>query len=239
MTSELTNVKAILFDLDETLIDAAAGLKDAHRNAVIKKLREYFPSEFSDYSDDFLREKIMDFDDRMNLKTQYDRDKWWPKILQELDVNRELNSNQIKELTKTYWDTYIESAEPYDDVQSTLEYLKNKGYSLGVVTDTDNSGRPKEPRVTKLEFSNLLDTIVVGGEDTEKTKPSPQSFELAAERLKVKPFECLAVGDKPFADIKGAKSAGMKAIWVKRREWDSEEEPDMTINSIKELKELF
>lgn len=236
--SELTDVKAVFFDLDETLIDALAGLRAAHK-AVAKKLRGYFPEELSDRSVEDLRRKLLNLDDEMNLQTNYDRDQWWPRFLEELDLDSELGSPRIKELTRTYWETYIRAAKPYEGTKSTLEYLKERNFTVGVITDTDSSGTSKRHRISELNFADSLDVVVVGGEDTEQSKPSPEPFRLASSRLNLGPSECVMVGDKPFTDIKGARSAGMKTILVKRREWGKDWEPDFVVNSLEELRNLF
>lgn len=238
MTDKLTGVKAILFDLDETLIDAPTGLKAAHK-AVVEKIIDYFPTELSNHDIEVLRQKLLKLDDEMNLQTHYDRDKWWPEFLDRIRVDHELKSSQIKELSQIYWSTYIQTAKPYENAKPVLEYLRKRDLALGIVTDTDSSGKSKKHRIAKLDFTNYLDVIIVGGEDTEQTKPSPEPFKLAAKRLSLKPSECVMVGDKPFTDIKGAKTVGMKTILLERREWDSGEEPDITMNSLEELRGLF
>ncbi|KXB00436.1 hypothetical protein AKJ42_00665 [candidate division MSBL1 archaeon SCGC-AAA261C02] len=238
MTNKLTNVKAILFDLDETLIDALTGLRAAHK-AVSEKVVDYFPSKLSNHDIGVLQRKLLELDDEMNLQTHYDRDEWWPEFLDRIGVDHELESSQIKELSQVYWSTYIQTAKPCENAKPTLEYLRKRDLALGIVTDTDSSGESKKRRIAKLDFTNYLDIIIVGGEDTEQTKPSPEPFKLAAKKLGLKPSECAMIGDKPFTDIKGAKTAGMKTILLERREWNSEETPDLTINSLEELQNLF
>lgn len=230
------DVKAILFDLDETLIDAQEGLKSAHR-AVAEKICDYLPS--CEYLPETLAGKLREFDDRMNLERNYDRDQWWPEFIREVGLEGEFNQAQIEDLTKTYWRTYAEAAEPYPSTQSILRYLSEKGYLLGVVTDTDDSGDPKRERIYPLDFIEMLDVIVVGGEDTENSKPDPEPFERAASELGLTPEECAMVGDKPFTDVRGAKYTGMKTILIKRGDWGVGEEPDRKIKSLDELKEIF
>jgi FMN phosphatase YigB (HAD superfamily) len=52
-------------------------------------------------------------------------------------------------------------------------------------------------------------------------------------KLNVKPEECLHVGDNPFADVWGAKKAGMKTAHIRRNELDSE--ADVIIQRLSEL----
>lgn len=234
----LRDVKAVFFDLDETLIDAPRGLEASHE-AVAEKLCDYFFVSDSEINQKEISRKLSDFDDRMNLKRFYNRDLWWPEFISELDIDREFDSSQIEDLSRTYWKTYIEAAVPYPDSKSILEYLSEEGYRLGLVTDTDGSEVSKRKRISEYDFSDYFEVIVIGGEDTPGTKPHSEPFELAASKLSLSPEECVMVGDKPFTDIKGANSVGMVTILVKRRDWGVEEDPDFTIERLGDLKDLL
>jgi len=232
------NVKAVLFDLDETLINAPLGLKIAHR-AVARKLRKYLVQRNISVDEQTLRLKIRALDDEMNFETRYDRDAWWPVLLKELRLPPKIPNSLVKELTRCYWGAYEATAKPYPDAESTLAHLRRNGYKLGLVTDTDGIRGAKRKRAKRLWLARFFDTIVVGGEDTPHTKPSPDSFLLAARKLRVLPNECVVVGDKPFTDVRGAKAAGMGAVLLKRRDWGVVEQPDAVVNSLSELKRLF
>lgn len=234
----LDGIKAVLFDLDETLIDAPSGLEAAHE-AVAKKLCEYFSCEGSELIEKEISEELDDFDDRMNFERKYDRDSWWPDFVRQIGFEGELNQSQVEELTEVYWETYAKAAKPYPSANAVLNYLSEKGYAIGVVTDTDGSGIPKRNRISDLNFSSMFDVIVVGGEDTEEPKPDPIPFETAMSELGLEAEECVMVGDKPFTDIKGANSVGMKTILVNRREWGVEEKPDFKVDSLEEIKKFL
>jgi putative hydrolase of the HAD superfamily len=227
-------VKAVLFDLDETLTDAPTGLEAAHR-AVARKLHDYLRERGVEADEGAVHSKLGVFDDRMNLETKYDRDEWWPVLLAELGFRREIPRQIIKNLTELYWATFTDASKPYADAEPTLSRLKDKGYKLGLVTDTDGAKGMKRRRLGRLGLVKLFEVVVVGGDDTQRTKPSPEPFQLAASKLGLRPGECVVVGDKPFTDIKGAKAAGMKAILIKRRDWGLGERADLTINSLAEL----
>ncbi len=232
------HAKAVLFDLDETLIDAPTGLGAAH-HAVARKLRRYLFERGVEVNETHIRSKLKTLDDRMNLETEYDRDEWWPTLLQELGVEQKLSHRFTEELTQLYWDSFVEESKPYPDAEPTLSYLKGKSYKLGLVTDTDCKPGMKERRLQRFEFVRLFDVVIIGGEDTPRTKPSPEPFLLAASKLGLRASDCAFVGDKPFTDIKGAKTAGMQTILVKRRDWGVGERADFTINSLDELRSLL
>lgn len=235
--SEFEDVEAVIFDLDETLLDAQKGLEAAQRAVAGKIFRRY--SEELDVGLNGLVEKLSEFDDEMNRKRKYDRDEWWPSFLELVGLEVELGPDLVEELTDIYWDNYEISADPYSSSESILEYLDSKGYKIGLLTDTDNFGGSKIDRIEPLDFFDLLDSIVVAGEDTEEPKPEPESFRMISEDLGVVPEKICMIGDKPFTDIKGAKSVGMKTILVKRRDWNESEETDLQVEGLGELKDVL
>ncbi|RLG56592.1 MAG: hypothetical protein DRN83_03725 [Hadesarchaea archaeon] len=231
----MEKIKAILFDLDETIINAPVSLAAAQR-VVASEVSNFVRGRINKKE---IYLKIRALDDRMNMSGRYNRHEWWPMLLAELGIKKRLPPQDTEKLTKLYWDTFTETTKPYPDAESTLLYLKKKGYKLGLVTDTDGVDGAKRERMKRLELVKLFDVIVVGGEDTPRPKPSPEPFLLAASRLGLNPNECAVVGDKPFTDIKGGKSAGMLTIWLKRRDWGIEEIPNMMIRSLKDLTNIF
>jgi putative hydrolase of the HAD superfamily len=234
----MPGVKAVLFDLDETLIDAQAGLKATH-HTVAKRLCEYLARSGIKVSERSIRVKLKALDDRMNVETKYNRDAWWPVLFGEIDVEQKISRSLVEELTHLYWVTFARATEPYPDAEPTLIHLKGEGYKLGLVTDTDGRKGWKKRRIKQFRLAGLFDTIVIGGDDTLHTKPDPDSFLLAASNLGLRAGECVFVGDKPFTDIKGAKAAGMRTILLNRRDWGISERADFTISSLAELPGLI
>lgn len=233
----MSGVKAVLFDLDETLIDAQAGLEATH-HAVARRLCKYFARSGAKVNEESIRVKLRALDNRMNVATKYNRDAWWPVLLGEINAKQKISRSLVRELTRLYLATFAGTSEPYPDAEPTLVYLKGKGYKLGLVTDTDGRKGWKKRRIKHFRFAGLFNTIVIGGEDTPHTKPDPESFLLAASNLGLRTSECVFVGDKPFTDIKGAKAAGMRTILLKRRNWGISERADFTISSLTELRVL-
>lgn len=237
---KFSNIRAILFDLDETLIDSSAGLSVAHL-AVARELEEYMNKKKIKVNLENILEKIKTIDDSMNLILEYDRDKWWQILLNKLNIKHRLAPEFKKILTSKYWSSYVDSVKPYDDTLSTLKHLKSKGYFLGLITDTDGVPGFKRARIKKLAFSKIFDAIIIAGEDTKDTKPNPEPYLKAAKLLKVLPNECVYVGDKPFTDIEGALRARMKGILVYRRKWNVKKysNPDLIVNDLNQLRSFL
>lgn len=237
MKKPTKDMKAVIFDLDETLINASKGL-DAAQKAVSERIVGIFGEKLRLKKEE-IREKLSDFDDEMNRQRFYDRDKWWPKFLKRLGIKVDPTESQIEELTGTYWDAYVREADPYPDVKPTLDYLKEKEMKLGIITDTDGSKIPKRNRIEPLDISDMFDATVIAGKDTPEPKPHPEGYRKLLSKLNTNVNNTVMVGDKPFTDIKGANSLGMVTVLVDRRSWNSEEKPDYTIKEIGELKALI
>jgi len=120
----------------------------------------------------------------------------------------------------------------FPGVAELLNALKKGNFKLGLV-----SSAPMENidlALTKLGLTGTFDCIVSGQEVTE-SKPSPQIYLLAAERLRTAPGDCVVIEDSPLG-VRAAKTAGMKCVAVTnthRRE--SLLEADKTVDSLEYL----
>jgi len=187
-------IKAITFDLDMTLIDFM-GLKKlgtyAAAKAMVKAglkmpLRKCQEDLFKYYLTDIEGERV--FENFLKMHNHYSE-----RILA-AGVNAYLRTKQ-------------NNLRTYPKVRQTLKILKNKGIKLAIVTDA-----PRFKAYMRLDAIGIADMfdVVVGKEDTGRSKPSKLPFKRALKLMKVNPEETLHVGDWPERDIKGAKSVGMK-----------------------------
>lgn len=238
MTSRIGNVEAVIFDLDETLIDAQRGLKSAHER-VADLLQKFLRENGKNTEKSKIETTIRRMDDAFNRQIMYDRNLWWQKILEELGYRKILPKPYIKKITSEYWKIYEEASVPYPDAISTLEYLKKETYKLGLVTDDDGTVGFKRRRILNLSFKDFFEAVVVAGDEAAERKPSPLPFLLIADKLGAPPRRCVMVGDKPFTDIKGGKSAGMITIHIERRKWVDSVEADYEVTTLAELTTLL
>lgn len=238
MTGEIQEAEAVIFDLDETLIDSQQALKAAHRK-VADLLRRFLDDNNVAVDENTLDEAIKRVDDEMNRIVMYNRDLWWQKIVDRLCTSRNLSRLHASRITAEYWRAYDDASVPYLDTISTIEYLKEKGYRLGIITDDDGIVGRKRRKIMNLGFKDFFDAIVVSGDEVTERKPSPIPFLMVADKLGTSPHRCVMVGDKPFTDIEGGKNAGMITILVVRRRWDASVEADYEITTLSELRTLL
>jgi len=218
----MRKIKAVIFDLDNTLIeflkvkkkaqDAAinamirAGMKvDKNRakNIMMKLLRKY-GIEYQKIFDDMLKE-----------------------IMGKVDM-RILAAGVI-----AYRRVKGDLLEPYPNVVPTLKKLRRKVSVVGIVTDA-----PKFQAWTRL-YEMKLDKyfdFVLTPEDTGAEKPSGLPFKVEIEMLELRPDEILVVGDWMSRDIIPAQKLGMKTVFAKYGAmWKESGKPDFVINDISEL----
>jgi len=101
----------------------------------------------------------------------------------------------------------VEDVVP-EDVVPTLQALKARGYRLGLLT---NRRDPLQGYLDEIGLGQWLDFALVAGQ-IGAWKPSPEAFLKAAEAAEVAPAEAAYVGDNYYADILGAKQAGLQPV---------------------------
>ena len=124
--------------------------------------------------------------------------------------------------------------EPYPGVVDSLLKLREKKIRLGIITDAPRL--QAWLRLAEMKIAHFFD-LVIAFEDTGKKKPHAMPFREAVKKLGLRPEEILFVGDSLVRDISGAKKAGMRTAWAKyggSREKGGAK-PDLVISSPKKL----
>ena len=124
------------------------------------------------------------------------------------------------------------AVEPFAEVRPTLERLARR-YPL-VSLSNGNA----DLRLIGLDdvFAFSLNAIEVGA-----AKPEPPMFEATHRRLGLRPGQIVHVGDDPEHDVRGAREAGFRTVWVNRtrREWPGGPRADAEIGSLAELEAVL
>lgn len=193
-------LKAITFDLDNTLIDFMSFKKKASAAAMDAMMRVGFKGDRKK-----LRKELFDF----YLSHGIESNDAFQKFLKK---HKNYNERILAAAINAYLKTKYSSIKPYPKVRQTLKKLKQKGYKLAVITDA-----PKLKAYMRLDEMGIADMfdVVVGREDTDREKPSKLPFRKVLKALGVKPSEAMHVGDWREKDILGAKRAGMKTCFAR------------------------
>jgi putative hydrolase of the HAD superfamily len=134
---------------------------------------------------------------------------------------------------------------PYPDAAPALRKMQALGLRLGLIT---NAMHPMKLRDVELVDAGLLEFFAeawrVSAADVGYLKPHPRIFQVVLERMDCRPEEAVFVGDSLSADIAGAQAVGMKAIWRRpanlKETYVDEEDfgavvPDAIVDSLAEL----
>ena len=112
---------------------------------------------------------------------------------------------QINEYMAT---AYKPKSVVHDEVPAALRALQDRGYTLGVISNRD---RPYMEELTGLGLTAFFALVLAGGE-VGMFKPEPGIFLHACECLKTDPAQTAYVGDNYFADVIGARRAGLQPV---------------------------
>jgi putative hydrolase of the HAD superfamily len=213
-------MKAIVFDLDNTLIDRQRAFTEMLKDRIELTL----PEDKKHLKEQAVQDILM-WDDNGTVSRSVSFKKYCDKY--------EVTCMTSEELS-TYWTTISGSVVYlFDDVIDVIAYLKEK-YRLAILT----SGSPISQR-RKLESTgilNMFELSVVSGE-VGIDKPDSRIFDVMCERLNVKPQDCLYVGDNYVNDVLGARNAGWNAIYLNRLRLASDE--TQMIDSLEKLKKIL
>lgn len=216
-------IKAVVFDLDNTLVDfmkMKAEAIDAAIRAMIDGGLELTHDEVKKRIDAIYKEKGIEF--------QYVFDSLLSDIFDKVDY-KILTAGVV-----AYRRAREAALVPYPHVYMTLYELLKMGMKLAVVSDAP--AREAWLRLTYLNMHNIFD-VVVTFEDTNVRKPHPAPFTLVLEKLGVRAGDALMVGDWAERDIIGAKKVGMKTVFARYGDtFDTEVSGgDYEVNDIQEL----
>tara|TARA_R110001583_G_scaffold9433_9_gene44796 strand:- start:6094 stop:6798 length:705 start_codon:yes stop_codon:yes gene_type:complete len=192
---KFNNKKAILFDLDGTLIDSAPDLALAINHMLTTLGRDTF-------SDDLIRSWVGNgaqviVKRGLSGKADYD-----------VDLDPELFDKALDIFLSFYAKNLCVDTVTYPNVRSTLKILKAQGYRLVIVTNKPFDFI--EPILEGLELTGLFE-LCLGGDSLPERKPSSLPLLHVCELLSVTPAQCVMVGDSKN-DILAANAADMQSI---------------------------
>ncbi len=190
--------KAILFDLDGTLIDSVPDLALAV-NEMLQQLGR------NTFSEETIRYWVGN-----GAQTLVKRALLGERDIKGKQIDKELFEDALARFLSAYQKHLCEATRPYPDVPETLKALKARGYRLAIVTN-----KPEQfvgPILEGLGLADLFEAWL-GGDSLPKKKPDPMPLLHLCETMQIKVEEAVIVGDSKN-DILAAKACGMDAIGV-------------------------
>jgi pyrophosphatase PpaX len=208
-------IKAILFDLDGTLINTNNLIMQSFKHAFKTYLnRDIEESEIVKFFGVPLEKAVASFGEE-NAEGI-------------IKAFREFNEEKHDEL-----------AEGFEGIEEALKSLKAMGLSLGIVTSKRQLMAHRS-----LKLINIFDymDVIITPEDTDKHKPDPDPIFKACEVLKVSPAEIIMVGDSIY-DIQCGINAGSETCAVTYTEFAMDEikelNPQYIVDNIMDLVDII
>ena len=207
-------IKAVFFDLYHTLVRyeppreelQSKALKDLGIDVKPEALRRPLVA-----ADEFIYQEIA----RCPLSKRSDEDKMALYMQYERVMLREAGVEASEQLVLGLLGKMREvdmKLVPFDDVVPALTDLKDRGLTLGLISNVE---KDITPLLNKLGLSALLQ-VVVTSLDAGFGKPQPEIFQAALKMAGIQASEAIYVGDQYQVDIGGANKAGMKGVLLDR-----------------------
>lgn len=220
----ISKPKLVLIDLDGTLVDSVPDLAyciDEMMKALGKPV----------WGIDKVRSWVGNGVDRLVMRALTDT--LWE------DPSEEAFAEARPIFMKLYADNTSGRSCLYDGVVEGIDYLKANGFKVGCVTN-----KAEAFTVPLLKDMGIFDKfdVVVSGDTTPKKKPDPMPLLYAAEKMAEQAADCLMIGDS-MHDVEAARNAGFQVVCVpygyNHGHDIRDAKPDMVIDSLAELKNLF
>jgi len=220
-------IRAVIFDLDNTLVD----FMSMKRQAVTAAIHSMIDAGLN-LSYEEVEERIDAIYKERGIEFQSVFDQLLYDVFQKVDY-KILSAGII-----AYRRAREAALVPYPHVNLTLVALLKHGLKLAVVSDAPS--REAWLRLCYLNFHHVFDCIVTF-EDTGERKPSPAPFRRALELLHVEPYEAIMVGDWPERDMVGAAQLGITTVFARYGDTFGtvESHADYDINDVSELLDII
>jgi len=225
-------IKTVLFDLDHTLLDRAACIK----NQLDSRPRSYFPF-CEEYTNEQIIEKIIELENPyifVGLKM----------VIEELKKSGYIKKEYLDMPFDEYFDKFMreplkEKVVPFPFAKEVLLKLKEMGLRVALLTNGEEEIQGEKIKSSGLE--DCFDAIFIS--DTYKVrKPDYRLFGIVCEEMGAEITETAYVGDNPLNDMLGANMAGLIPIWVRTYDnwvFNDIKKPELTVKTVAELPELI
>lgn len=201
-------MKAVIFDLDNTLYDYSAAHAAAFEalTAYAQAVLGIEPTRFNalhDAADAELKARC-----GANQAAIHNRLIRYQVLLEGLG----LPIAHAPRMAEAYWGTMMANLHAMPGARETLRRLRGMGLRVGVGTNMT-----ADRQYEKLARLDLLDGVdfMVTSEEVTSEKPDGRLFAFCAQKAGCAAGECAFVGDSLRGDVLGALNAGMKAVWFR------------------------
>ena len=221
-------IKAVVFDLDDTLISEKEYIKSGYRH-IAGIIENRFAMDKNQVFYDLMSFfKVSPFNVFNRLYDKY-----------QIEYSKEIILDLVNEYRGHFPDIQF-----YDDVLPCLSELKRSGVKVGIITD--GYAIAQRQKLKAVQADKYFDEIIVTDElGRDYWKPHPKAFEVMKEKFQVNFDEMIYVGDNPEKDFYISKTYPIKTVRILRDGVHSDKkclegiEADISINHLQEIDSLL
>ena len=218
MTSE--PLKALLVDVGGTLTDDATWLqRDRYEAHMVSRLREAFGADHSWFAPLASHRFV-----------ESDAPSWEQRTVEVVTAmlaehGYQASAEEVERICRACATPLSQVVELADGALEAVRAIRSLGVRMVICSNTlwrndADSRRDWE----ELGFGQCFDAYVTS-HDTGFGKPHPAMFERALAAVDTRPSEAAIIGDRPELDLAGARSVGMRSIWMRPPDFVGEPDP--------------
>ena len=198
-------MKAVLFDLDGTLLN-----RDASVRSFVENQYERLFNHLKHIPKEIYIERFLTLENRGYV--------WKDTVYTQLKKELNISSLTVEELLNDYVCEFRQHCIPFEGLREMLDELKNLNVKLGIITN--GFGHFQLENIKALGIEKDFNSIIISEWEGIK-KPNLEIFQRALKKLQVAPSTSVYIGDHPLNDIEPANLVGMVSIWKRDVAWQN------------------
>ena len=226
---DIRKIKAVLWDLDETLYSRT----DAARQVFPGLFRAHL---YENRSEEFIRDAVAYMMTKIHRNSMIH-----PDAFAALAQKYPFDKPYVHQDCLDYYYRHLrEFVTPAAEQIGVVKTLRANGIKTGIITNiTPERLESQKQKIQALGIEALFDVIVLSAE-LGVHKPDRRIFDHTAQLLGVSNEQCVFVGDDPDSDVAGALNAGMEAVWLDNwRTYDGSYAHDPRVHRVHSVLEYF
>lgn len=216
-------LKALLFDMDDTLCDTQKANAEAKA-----RLSHYVEETFSlqeqgdSFADAYVTGIYRDWTDVQKqrylpiVQTQSEN-AFRLCLIKDLLIDLGVNSIDDESVSAIQEKFDRDRIEAFDFYPGITEFLAEARQTFTLVVITNGPEFSQVPKVERIKLADHVDHILIGGQEPEQ-KPAKSIFDKALSLAGCEAHEAIHVGDSLAADIKGAHNSHITSVWIQHQQ---------------------
>lgn len=230
-------MKALLVDLDDTLLDYSGGVDASWEAACLACLPASGPDPGVLVAAIAEARRWFWADPERHRRERVNMLRAWQRIVEHALGRLGVRPDGLAPvIAREYAARRREVMRLFPDAVAGLERLRRHGVALGMVTNGD-AGQQRD-KIARHDLARFFDVIVIEGE-FGAGKPDEVVYRHALEALRVAPEDAWMIGDHLENDVAGPQRLGMSGIWIDRRGQglpdDAPVRPDRIVRTLAEV----